>query len=450
MKPITAAFLLGVVPASQAALQVVPGATWTASNTGRHVQAHGAGIIEDGGKFYMIGEDKTNGSAFQNINCYSSSNLVEWTFENALLTLQSSGDLGPSRVVERPKVIRNASTGKYVMYLHIDSSNYGEAKVGVAVSNTVCGKYEYRGSFQPLGFQSRDMGLFKDDDGSAYLLTEDRANGLRIDALSSDYLSVTRNVYTWSEKIESPAIWKTNGYYFMFGSHLTGWDPNDNVYSYATSLSGPWSSWANFADSGSNTYSSQTSYILPWNATTAIYMGDRWHSTNLKRSTYIWLPLELSGTTSVWLRNRESWVPDVASRRWSAAPSESAYEAEAGTLSNGAVTVSCSGCSGGTAVGYIGGSSGGTLRLSGLSSGATSRATLKVRYANGDSGERYGSVNVNGVSQSIAFLPTSSGQSAGTSAVHVNLNSGSGNTFQITGLNGQYGPDVDRVLIPAS
>ncbi|CAG9951805.1 unnamed protein product [Clonostachys rosea f. rosea IK726] len=388
MKPITAAFLLGAVPASQAALQVVPGATWTASNTGRHVQAHGAGIIEDGGKFYMIGEDKTNGSAFQNINCYSSSNLVEWTFENALLTLQSSGDLGPSRVVERPKVIRNASTGKYVMYLHIDSSNYGEAKVGVAVSNTVCGKYD--------------------------------------------------------EKIESPAIWKTNGYYFMFGSHLTGWDPNDNVYSYATSLSGPWSSWANFADSGSNTYSSQTSYILPWNATTAIYMGDRWHSTNLKRSTYIWLPLELSGTTSVWLRNRESWVPDVASRRWSAAPSESAYEAEAGTLSNGAVTVSCSGCSGGTAVGYIGGSSGGTLRLSGLSSGATSRATLKVRYANGDSGERYGSVNVNGVSQSIAFLPTSSGQSAGTSAVHVNLNSGSGNTFQITGLNGQYGPDVDR------
>lgn len=31
----------------------------------------------------------------------------------------------------------------------------------------------FRGSFQPLGFQSRDMGLFKDDDGSAYLLSED-------------------------------------------------------------------------------------------------------------------------------------------------------------------------------------------------------------------------------------------------------------------------------------
>jgi hypothetical protein len=121
----------------------------------------------------MIGEDKTNGSPFQNINCYSSTNLVEWTFVNALLSQTSSGDLGPSRVVERPKVIYNDDTSTYVMYLHIDSSDYGEAKVGVATSNSVCGDYTYRGSFQPLGFQSRDIGLFKDDDGAAFLLTED-------------------------------------------------------------------------------------------------------------------------------------------------------------------------------------------------------------------------------------------------------------------------------------
>ena len=59
------------------------------------------------------------------------------------------------------------------MWMHIDSSNYGEAKVGVATSGSICGSYSYRGSFQPLGYQSRDMGLFQDTDGSAYLLTED-------------------------------------------------------------------------------------------------------------------------------------------------------------------------------------------------------------------------------------------------------------------------------------
>lgn len=235
----------------------------------------------------MIGENKLDGSAFQSVNCYSSTNLVEWTYVGALLTLQTSGDLGPSRVVERPKVIYNSNTQQYVMYMHIDSSSYGEAKVGVATSSSVCGSYTYRESFQPLGFQSRDMGLYKDDDGSAYLLTEDvsalnpskhniiidmtdpnyvflqRVNGLRIDKLSADYLSVASNVYTWAEKYEAPAVIKKNGVYFMFASQLTGWgtlridflfpiyytyqyaDANDNKYSTATSLAGPWSAWAN-------------------------------------------------------------------------------------------------------------------------------------------------------------------------------------------------------------
>jgi beta-xylosidase len=156
-----------------ASLQIIPGATWTASGTNQHVQAHGGGIIEIDSTYYWIGENKLNGSAFQSINCYSSKNLVEWTYVGELLSRQSSGDLGPNRVVERPKVLYNEATGKYVMWMHIDDSSYKEAKTGVATSSSVCGKYTYLGSFQPLGYQSRDMGLFKDDDGSAYLLSED-------------------------------------------------------------------------------------------------------------------------------------------------------------------------------------------------------------------------------------------------------------------------------------
>lgn len=130
-------------------------------------------MIEVDGTYYLIGEDKTGGSAFQNINCYSSKDLVSWTYVGALLSQTSSGDLGPSRVVERPKVIYNSSTKQYVLYLHVDDSSYGEAKVGVATGDSVCGKYSYLGSWRPLGFQSRDIGLYQDDDGKAYLLTED-------------------------------------------------------------------------------------------------------------------------------------------------------------------------------------------------------------------------------------------------------------------------------------
>jgi hypothetical protein len=69
------------------------------------------------------------------------------------------------------------------MWMHIDSSNYGEAKVGVATSDSICGSYKYVRSFQPLGRQSRDMGLFKDDDGSGYLLSEDVRSNRLLDIL---------------------------------------------------------------------------------------------------------------------------------------------------------------------------------------------------------------------------------------------------------------------------
>lgn len=122
---------------------------------------------------FRVGEDKTNGTAFTNINCYSSTNLVEWNYEGALLTRTASGDTGPGRVIERPKVMFNKQTNKYVLWMHIDSSNYGEAKIGVATGDSVCGKYTYLRSERPLGFESRDSGVYVDDDGQGYLLTED-------------------------------------------------------------------------------------------------------------------------------------------------------------------------------------------------------------------------------------------------------------------------------------
>jgi hypothetical protein len=62
---------------------------------------------------------------------------------NKLLSVGSSGDLGPNRVLERPHVMYNQNTGKYVMWMHIDSSNYGDARAGVAVGDSICGNYNY-------------------------------------------------------------------------------------------------------------------------------------------------------------------------------------------------------------------------------------------------------------------------------------------------------------------
>jgi hypothetical protein len=321
-----AAVLLPAAEA-QAAVTFTLGATRTDQN-GNTLQLHGLGIVKVGSTWYGFGEDKTGetsaDTSFQNINCYSSTDLGSWTYQGAALTRQASGDLGPSRIVERPKVIFNASTSTYVMYMHIDSTNYGDARVGVATSSTPCGPYSYRGSFRPMGNLSRDLGLFQDTDGTGYLMSEDRNNGLRIYKLSADYLSVDSLVATLgssgSGSIEAPAMVKIGGTYYLLGSHLTGWSTNDNIYATATSLSGPWSSLKDFAAPGTHTYNSQTANIITVqgsSGTTYIYAGDRWNTNDLGNSQLIWLPLTIRGNT-VNLGQYPTWSLDAAAGTWSA------------------------------------------------------------------------------------------------------------------------------------
>ncbi|TGO69254.1 hypothetical protein BOTNAR_0013g00260 [Botryotinia narcissicola] len=433
-----------------ASLQIISGATWTASGLNQHIQAHGGGIIQVGSTYYWAGENKINGSAFQSINCYSSTDLVNWKFNSYLLTVQSSGDLGPNRVVERPHIMYNAATAKYVMWMHIDDSSYGEARAGVATSSSVCGTYTYLGASQPLGYQSRDLNVFKDTDGTGYLLTEDRVNGLRIDKLSADYTSVVSAVYTFAD-YEAPAIYKSGSTYFMFASHLSGWDPNDNVYATATNLSGPWSAWANFATVGSNTYSSQTAAVVSINGV-VMYMGDRWHSSNLMTSTYVWLPITISGTKAT-MSNQVNWSINQTAGTWTAGPTETTPEAEASTntLANGAITLTCSGCSGGVQVGYIGGPSpGGTLTMNGVSSSVATTTTIRIHHTNGDSTQRYANVVVNGVSHILAFLPTTDGNTPGTSVLTTALKSGTTNVIQFQAYNSGWAPNIDRIMVPVS
>ncbi|MET8082389.1 RICIN domain-containing protein [Streptomyces sp. NPDC005303] len=332
-----AALLLPATEAHAASVSFTTGAARTDQN-GNALQLHGLGIIKVGDTWYGFGEDKTGetsaDTSFQDITCYTSNDLANWTYQGQALSRQTAGDLGPSRVVERPKVIYNASTSTYVMYMHIDSTNYSEAKVGVATSSTPCGPYTYRGSFRPLGNLSRDLGLFQDTDGTAYLLSEDRNNGLRIDKLSADYLSVDSAVAvlgsSGSGSVEAPAMIKKDGTYYVFGSHLTGWSLNDNIYATATSLSGPWSAFRNFAAPGTHTYGSQTANVITvqgTSGTTYLYAGDRWDTSDLGASKLIWLPLTIRGTT-VNLGQYPTWSLDATAGTWTAGsgiPSEGVH-----------------------------------------------------------------------------------------------------------------------------
>jgi hypothetical protein len=84
------------------------------------VEAHGGGVIKVDGYYYYyywFGENRHPDNLFRAVSVYRSTDLKNWEFRNNVLTQNSHSELRTSWV-ERPKVIYNASTGQYVMWMH--------------------------------------------------------------------------------------------------------------------------------------------------------------------------------------------------------------------------------------------------------------------------------------------------------------------------------------------
>ncbi|MFC6646502.1 family 43 glycosylhydrolase [Granulicella cerasi] len=280
-----------------------PGEVWL-DDRGKPIQAHGGSFLHLGDTFYWFGEDRSpeNDRARRYVACYSSTDLVHWSFRRQVLALADPEHLGPHFVVERPKVFYNAKTKRFVMYLHLDApggegGHYNYARVAVVTSDAVDGEYSYVRSFRPLGKESRDIGQFVDNDGTAYLIFESRpTGGFYIAKLSDDYLNVEREVAFIPTPLEAGSIVRHDGLYYFVGSHLSDWSPNPNVYATASSLAGPWSSFQNIAPPETNTYGSQSAGLITvgtGKSETIVYAGDRWNEKDLPDSRYLWMPLQL-------------------------------------------------------------------------------------------------------------------------------------------------------------
>ncbi len=272
---------------------------------GGMIQAHGGYIVKEGDTYFWFGEDKGHNSAvLKGVSIYASKDLKNWEFRNTVLTPATHPELASAKI-ERPKVVYNEKTGKYVLWGHWEEAgNYNQANVIVAVADTIDGEYTYVNRFQPGGMQSRDFTVFKDTDGSAYLFSSSNNNAdMNVFKLTDDYLYTEQFLYTLfpGGKRESPAIVKKDGIYYMFTSGLSGWYPNQGYYATTTSLTdkNAWSSLKMFGDPA--TYYTQSAFILTISGSESnshVYVGDRWNPTALMNSQYIWLPLELNGGTA--------------------------------------------------------------------------------------------------------------------------------------------------------
>lgn len=305
---------------------IYPGEVWRDAG-GKPIQAHGGGILYDRGVYYWYGENKDGPTYIEEgmglhrvdvvgISCYSSTDLVHWRYNGVVLAPVKGDpehDLHSSKVVERPKVIFNEKTGQYVMWMHLDHKDYEYARAGVAVSESPLGPFRFLRSMKPHGADSRDMTLFRDDDGKAYLIHSSEWNKtLYISELTEDYLDVTgvytRNFIHWSR--EAPALFKHGSRYYMFTSECTGWDPNKAELAHADSVLGPWTAAGNpcVGPGADTTFDSQSTFVQPVAGKPGcfIFMADRWKKENLQDSRYVWLPFRICDG-KITLRWVEAW-----------------------------------------------------------------------------------------------------------------------------------------------
>ncbi|MEW2045482.1 RICIN domain-containing protein [Streptomyces sp. NPDC005476] len=301
-------------PAQAAPVTIADGTQFTDSS-GSPVHAHGGGVLKVGSYYYWFGEDRNADNTFRYVDAYRSTDLKNWEFRNHVLTQSSDPELASANI-ERPKVMYNASTGTFVMWMHKENgTDYSEARAAVAVSDTVDGNYAWQGSFRPLDqHMSRDITVFVDSDGAGYMVSAARENyDLQIYRLTADYTGIASLVADpWhGGHREAPALFKRGGVYFMLTSAATGWNPNQQQYATATSLAGPWSAMTNVGDA--TAYGSQTAYVLPVQGTSGtsyLYLGDRWGNSfggTVNDSRYVWLPLTFPTSTSLSM----SWSPEV-------------------------------------------------------------------------------------------------------------------------------------------
>jgi hypothetical protein len=305
-----------------------PGEVWNDTD-GNPINAHGGGILFHNGKYYWYGEYKKGKTWLVpdlgwecyrvkagGISCYSSVNLTDWKFEGIVLatnTTDSLNDLHTSKVLERPKVIYNETTKKFVMWLHIDSENYRYASAGVAISDKPEGPFIYLESMRPNGQMSRDMTLFKDDDGKAYHIFSSENNAtMHISLLTEDFLKpsgIEKRIFIDKSR-EAPAMFKHNSKYYLISSGCSGWAPNAAMLAKADSIFGDWTELYNpcIGSKSDRTFISQSTHVLPIEGKPDeyIFMADRWNKTNLEDSRYIWLPLVFKND-SARIEWKDSW-----------------------------------------------------------------------------------------------------------------------------------------------
>lgn len=306
-------------------------------NAGNIINAHDGGIIHVNDKYYWYGlalrplstsKDENNGAATTlGISLYSSKDLHSWNYEGIILSVsQDTNSIlrAPLRF-ERPKIVYNKKTNKYIMWFHYvgypgnHGQSIGYADAGVAISDRITGPFKFIGYQRPISDSGavKDCTLFLDNDSTAYFVYDrkmpDSKRCLHVVKLSDDFLNSTSN---WvkiqlANNREAPVVIKKNGVYFLFTSDVSGWKSNTAKVYKANNIMGPWIEIGNpcLGEGAETTFNSQGTYAfqVEGKKDLMILMLERHNTSDFMKCSYIWLPLNFSNNKNFIVYYNELW-----------------------------------------------------------------------------------------------------------------------------------------------
>ncbi len=272
---------------------ILPGQTWLDTN-GNRIQAHGGSIFFENDTFYWYGENKEktkvgSGIWHWGVRCYSSKDLYNWKDEGLIIPPEPdnpSSPLHPSAKMDRPHIIYNKKTGKYVCWLKFLREGNTQ-NVTILIADNLLGPYSVvKNEFHPLGMNAGDFDLVVAEDGKGYYYFERVHSELICADLTEDYTDVTGYYSTHFPRTtppyvrEAPAYFYRNHKHYLFTSGTTGYFPNPSEVACADTFHGPWKVLGNphRYDRSRTSFGSQISSVFkhPHKKDLYIALADRW------------------------------------------------------------------------------------------------------------------------------------------------------------------------------
>ncbi len=269
---------------------IYPGKPWF-DTEGKRIQAHGGAVLYEDGTYYWYGENKDrtdgkNGIWTWGIRAYASKDLYNWEDLGLIIKPEfedETSNLYPTMRVDRPHILKNPVTGKYVCWIKLSGD---EACFLILEADKFLGPYEIVASdFRPDGHNIGDFDIIRVDE-KAYLFVDADHNGVIGYELTTDYRTIDHEISRQYENIQPPftregiTLFQAKDQYYMLTSGMSGYVPNKSDSAVAKSITDSFASIGNphRNDDTNSSFNSQISQVFKVEGKENLYVAiaDRW------------------------------------------------------------------------------------------------------------------------------------------------------------------------------